>query len=87
MIIQEKKFALQSIKNWGLIVICENYESCVELSNNFAPEHLEILTLDSKKILAGIENAGAIFLGKWTPEAVGDYSSWTKSYVTHIRKF
>jgi len=68
-----KEICLQSIKNWGLIVICENYESCVELSNNFAPEHLEILTKDSKKILAGIENAGAIFLGKWTPEAVGDY--------------
>jgi len=68
-----KEICMQSIKNWGLIVICENYESCVELSNNFAPEHLEILTIDSKKILAGIENAGAIFLGKWTPEAVGDY--------------
>jgi len=68
-----KEICMQSIKNWGLIVICENYESCVELSNNFAPEHLEILTVDSKKILAGIENAGAIFLGKWTPEAVGDY--------------
>ena len=61
---------MQSIKNWGLIVICENYESCIELCNNFAPEHLEILTLDSKKILEGVENAGAIFLGKWTPEAV-----------------
>jgi len=64
---------MQSIKNWGLIVICENYESCIELSNNFAPEHLEILTADSKNILQRIENAGAIFLGKWTPEAVGDY--------------
>jgi histidinol dehydrogenase len=68
-----KEICVQSIKNWGLIVICENYESCIELSNNFAPEHLEILALDSKKILKGIENAGAIFLGKWTPEAVGDY--------------
>jgi len=68
-----KEICMQSIKNWGLIVICENYELCVELSNNFAPEHLEILTINSKKILAGIENAGAIFLGKWTPEAVGDY--------------
>ena len=68
-----KEICMQSIKNWGLIVICENYESCIELSNNFAPEHLEILALDSKKILEGIENAGAIFLGKWTPEAVGDY--------------
>jgi len=68
-----KEICMQSIKDWGLIVICENYKSCIELSNNFAPEHLEILTIDSKKILAGIENAGAIFLGKWTPEAVGDY--------------
>ncbi|ABV51370.1 Histidinol dehydrogenase [Prochlorococcus marinus str. MIT 9215] len=68
-----KEICLQSIKDWGLIVICENYKSCIELSNNFAPEHLEILALDSKKILQGIENAGAIFLGKWTPEAVGDY--------------
>jgi histidinol dehydrogenase len=68
-----KEICMQSIKNWGLIVICENYESCIELCNNFAPEHLEILTLDSKKILEGVENAGAIFLGKWTPEAVGDY--------------
>ena len=68
-----KEICSQSIKNWGLIVICENYNSCIELSNNFAPEHLEILASDSKKILQGIENAGAIFLGKWTPEAVGDY--------------
>ena len=63
-----KEICMQSIKNWGLIVICENYESCIELSNNFAPEHLEILALDSKKILEDIENAGAIFLGKWTPK-------------------
>ena len=68
-----KEICMKSIKNWGLIVICENYESCIELSNNFAPEHLQILASDSKKILEGVENAGAIFLGKWTPEAVGDY--------------
>ncbi len=68
-----KEICMESIKNWGLIVICENHESCIELSNNFAPEHLEILAFDPKKILEGIENAGAIFLGKWTPEAVGDY--------------
>ena len=68
-----KEICQQSIENWGLIVICDNYESCIDLSNKFAPEHLEILALDSKKILESIENAGAIFLGKWTPEAVGDY--------------
>ncbi len=68
-----REICMQSIKNWGLIVICENYESCIELSNNFAPEHLEILTFDPKNILESIENAGAVFLGNWTPEAVGDY--------------
>ena len=68
-----KEICMQSIKNWGLIVICENQKLCIELSNYFAPEHLEILACNSKKILEGIENAGAIFLGQWTPEAVGDY--------------
>ena len=68
-----KEICLQSIKNWGLIVICENYESCIELSNIFAPEHLEILAFNPHKFVENIENAGAIFIGKWTPEAVGDY--------------
>jgi len=68
-----KEICMESIKNWGLIVICENKELCIELSNAFAPEHLEIIALDSKKVLEGIENAGAVFLGQWTPEAVGDY--------------
>jgi len=68
-----KEICLQSIKNWGLIVICEDFESCIELSNIFAPEHLEILAFNPNKFVENIENAGAIFIGKWTPEAVGDY--------------
>ncbi len=68
-----KGICSQSIKNWGLIAICDNLETCTELSNEFAPEHLEIITIDPEKTLKNIENAGAIFLGKWTPEAVGDY--------------
>ncbi len=68
-----KEICLKSIKNWGLIGICENLDTCINFSNQFAPEHLEILTSDPRQILEKIENAGAIFLGKWTPEAVGDY--------------
>ncbi len=68
-----KEICNQSIKNWGLIAICDNLKTCIELSNEFAPEHLEIITVDPEKTLENIENAGAIFLGKWTPEAVGDY--------------
>tara|TARA_Y100001970_G_scaffold288768_1_gene416968 strand:- start:2323 stop:3609 length:1287 start_codon:yes stop_codon:yes gene_type:complete len=68
-----KEICMKSIKNWGLIAICENLDSCIELSNKFAPEHLEIITRNPKDALPKIDNAGAVFLGKWTPEAVGDY--------------
>jgi len=82
-----KEICMQSIKNWGSIVICENSEQCVELSNNFAPEHLEILTVNPEKILAGIENAGAIFFGKMDSRSCWRLSCWTKSYFTYIRQF
>tara|TARA_Y100000589_G_scaffold331939_1_gene388054 strand:+ start:106 stop:1392 length:1287 start_codon:yes stop_codon:yes gene_type:complete len=68
-----KDICMSSINNWGLIGVCKNIESCIKFSNQFAPEHLEIITKNPKQILDKIENAGAIFLGKWTPEAVGDY--------------
>ena len=63
----------KSIKDWGLISINEDLETCVDLSNRFAPEHLEIIIANPNQIVNRIENAGAIFLGQWTPEAVGDY--------------
>ena len=68
-----KKICTDSIKDWGLISVCSNLEDCIDLCNQFAPEHLEIITSNPRKILDQIENAGAIFLGQWTPEAVGDY--------------
>ena len=68
-----KEICMRSIKDWGLIGICESLENCIEFSNLFAPEHLEIITKNPKDILKKIENAGAVFLGQWTPEAVGDY--------------
>ncbi|MBK17160.1 MAG: histidinol dehydrogenase [Prochlorococcus sp. SP3034] len=63
----------KSIKDWGLISVCEDLDTCIKLSNQFAPEHLEIIINHPSQIVNKIENAGAIFLGKWTPEAVGDY--------------
>ncbi len=68
-----KEICTRSIKDWGLIGVCENIETCIKFSNQFAPEHLEIMTTNPKQYVDKIENAGAIFLGKWTPEAVGDY--------------
>ena len=63
----------ESISNWGLIVVCNNLETCAKLSNTFAPEHLELLVEDPEELSKSIKNAGAIFMGPWSPEAIGDY--------------
>ena len=63
----------KSIKDWGLIAICNDLRTCTKLSDSFAPEHLELLVKNPKELSISIKNAGAIFLGSWSPEAIGDY--------------
>jgi histidinol dehydrogenase len=73
--LKRKDIALKSILDYGSIIITADLKDAAELSNIIAPEHLEIMTKNPKKILPMIRNAGAIFLGEWTPEALGDYSA------------
>ena len=63
----------ESISNWGLIVLCDELETCAKLSDAFAPEHLELLVDKPNELSKSIKNAGAIFMGPWSPEAIGDY--------------
>lgn len=63
----------KSIAHYGLIVVTETLKQAAELSNQFAPEHLELEVEDPWALLEHIRHAGAIFLGSNTPEAVGDY--------------
>ncbi|MDF5731635.1 MAG: histidinol dehydrogenase [Rhizonema sp. PD38] len=63
----------KAIAHYGLIVIVESLEAAAALSNEFAPEHLELEVEDPWELLPKIRHAGAIFLGYSTPEAVGDY--------------
>jgi histidinol dehydrogenase len=62
-----------SIKNRGSIIVCEDLAYATNLMNQIAPEHLEILIQNPEQILDDIKHAGAIFLGEYTPEAIGDY--------------
>lgn len=62
-----------SLVEQGLVVICPDIDSALEAVNVIAPEHLEIHMTQAFELLGAIRNAGAIFLGEWTPEAVGDY--------------
>ncbi|MBW4654267.1 MAG: histidinol dehydrogenase [Kaiparowitsia implicata GSE-PSE-MK54-09C] len=63
----------KAIAHYGLVVVVESLESAADLSNHFAPEHLELEVEDPWSLLEHIRHAGAIFLGNSTPEAVGDY--------------
>ena len=62
-----------SIRDWGLAILCDDLETCARLSDSFAPEHLELLVERPEPLAERIQHAGAIFLGPWSPEAVGDY--------------
>jgi histidinol dehydrogenase len=59
----------------GAIIVARDLEEAARLANRIAPEHLELCVEDPDGLAAGIRHAGAIFLGHWTPEAVGDYAS------------
>jgi histidinol dehydrogenase len=63
----------QALSDWGLIVVCRDLNEAARLSDAFAPEHLELLVEDPEPLAAQIRHAGAIFLGAFSPEAVGDY--------------
>ncbi|HEY9750643.1 MAG TPA: histidinol dehydrogenase [Allocoleopsis sp.] len=63
----------KAIAHYGLIIVVDSLETAAELSNEFAPEHLELEVADPWALVEHIRHAGAIFLGSSTPEAVGDY--------------
>ncbi|TLD84890.1 histidinol dehydrogenase [Helicobacter trogontum] len=68
-----KAIAQKSIQERGAIIIVENLKQAVALMNAIAPEHLEIVTKEPFSLLGEIKTAGAVFLGHYTPEAIGDY--------------
>ena len=69
----KKNIALKSIKNYGLAIYSKNKNTISDVVNIIAPEHLEIDFKNYNKILKKIKNAGSIFIGKFSPEAMGDY--------------
>jgi len=72
-ILPRAKIAKLSIKNYGTIIICKSDKEIVDITNQIAPEHLEIKVKNYVSIEKNIINAGSIFLGNYSPEAIGDY--------------
>lgn len=63
----------RSLADNGRIVVVADVRTALDVSNEVAPEHLEVMMAEPLELLGSIRNAGAIFLGPWTPESVGDY--------------
>ena len=73
----KKKIAYKSLKKFGLAILVKKNKNLFSIINNIAPEHLEICTKNPQKIMMNVSNAGSIFLGNYSPEAMGDYLAGT----------
>ena len=72
-VLKRKAIAARSLALYGAAIVTQNMEEAVTLANRFAPEHLELAIEDPYALLPAIRNAGAVFLGSYTPETLGDY--------------
>jgi len=68
-----REFVTRALQNGGVCVLAKDMKQAIEITNQFAPEHCEVMTRKAPKVLRAITTAGAIFLGPWTPTVVGDY--------------
>lgn len=68
-----KSIAEKSIEDFGTIIVTSSLDEAFDIANEFAPEHLEILTHNPRQYLSSVRNAGAVFLGEYSPEPLGDY--------------
>lgn len=71
--LSREEIARKSIEDRGAIIVASSMDEAIELMNEIAPEHLEVMTANSFELLPKIKHAGAIFLGENTPEPIGDY--------------
>lgn len=71
--LERREIIKQSLDKFGTIILTDSLKESIEIVNEIAPEHLEILTKDPFDIYSSIKNVGAIFLGEYSPEPVGDY--------------
>ncbi len=69
----KKDIASKSLKKFGLVILTDSKKKILEIINTIAPEHLELTTKFNNLIIKGVKNAGSIFIGKFSPEAIGDY--------------
>ncbi len=68
-----REIAQSALEAYGALVLTQSLEEAVDVANALAPEHLELLVAEPRALLGRVRTAGAVFLGRYTPEVVGDY--------------
>lgn len=79
--LQRKDIIEKSLNNFGAIVVCPSLESCIDIANNYAPEHIQIITKNSLEDSKKIVNSGSVCIGEYTPIAAGDYISGVNNVI------
>ncbi len=75
--LSRKDIIEKSLNNNGAIILVEDLKEALEVANNIAPEHLELLVKEPFNLLGEVKNAGSVFLGEYSPEPLGDYMAGT----------
>ena len=70
-----RKYAEESLNRYGLLAVVQTMKEAIDFTNNYAPEHLEIMTKNNFLVVKKIKNAGSVFLGNWTTKSSGDYAT------------
>jgi histidinol dehydrogenase len=71
--LKRKSIVKRSLKDFGVIFVTNDMDEAIDIANRFAPEHLELMVRNPRKLLSKIKHAGAVFMGHNTPETIGDY--------------
>lgn len=71
--LSRKDIIERSLTDYGVIMVCDSVDRAVELANEIAPEHLEVMMDNPMSYIGRLDNAGSVFLGKYAPEPLGDY--------------
>lgn len=71
--LSRREIILDSLENFGAVIVCQDLDQMVELANEIAPEHLEVMIQNPLETVGRFENAGSVFLGRFSPEPLGDY--------------
>ena len=84
-VLSRKEIIQKSLDNFGYILIAEDMDEAIEAANEIAPEHMEIVTANPFEDMMKVKNAGAIFIGEYSSEPLGDYFAGPKPRTSHQR--